>query len=49
MGEPKEDPYEHREDGTYLVTNDGQEFQISSNPDAEGDDGTGTASDGGAD
>jgi hypothetical protein len=49
MADPKDDPYEHRDDGTYIVTNDGRESHISSDPDAEGDDGTGRNSDGGAD
>ena len=43
------DPYISREDGLYIRTNDDKEYHISSNPDAEGDDGTGRDSDGGAD
>ena len=49
MADPKDDPYVHKDDGTYIRSNDGRDFHISSDPDAEGDDGTGRDSDGGAD
>ncbi len=39
--------YIHKDDGTYIRGNDGYDYQISSDPNAKGDDGTGRNSDGG--
>jgi len=57
MGNPKDnsdrseytsrDGYVHKDDGTYIRGRNGRDYQISEDPNAEGDDGTGRDSDGG--
>ena len=43
-----DDGYIHKDDGTYTKGPDGKpDYHISSNPDADADDGTGRNSDGG--